>query len=53
MRAMFKKIKKWYEQGLWTKEMVAQAVEKGVITAEQYEEIVGEPHPNRTPLSEI
>lgn len=39
---MFKKIKKWYEQGLWTKPMVAQAVGKGVITPEQYEEIVGE-----------
>lgn len=39
---MFKKIKKWYEQGLWTKQMVAQAVSKGLITAEQYEEITGE-----------
>ena len=38
---MFKKIKKWYTQGLWTKEMVANAVEKGVITAEQYKEITG------------
>ena len=41
---MFKKIKKWYEQGVWTKMMVANAVVKGVITAEQYEEIVGEPY---------
>ena len=41
---MFEKIKKWYNQGLWTKEKVAQAVEKGVITAEQYEEITGEPY---------
>ena len=39
---MFKKIKKWYTQGLWTKEMVANAVTKGVITAAQYEEITGE-----------
>ena len=38
---MYKKIKRWYEQGLWTKEMVAQAVAKGVLTPEQYEEIVG------------
>ena len=29
---MYEKIKKWYEQGLWTAEMVKQAVEKGVIT---------------------
>jgi len=40
---MFNKIKRWYEQGLWTKHMVAQAVEKGVITPEQYTEITGEP----------
>ena len=43
---MFKKIKKWYEQGLWTKKMVHQAVEKGVLTAEQYEAIVGEEYSN-------
>ena len=41
---MFEKIKKWYTQGLWTAEMVANAVKKGVITEEQYEEIVGEPY---------
>lgn len=39
---MFKKIKKWYDQGFWTKQMVANAVTKGVLTPEQYEEIVGE-----------
>lgn len=36
------KIAKWYKQGLWTKEMVANAVEKKVITAADYEEITGE-----------
>ena len=41
---MFAKIKKWYEQGLWTKAMVANAVVKGKITAAQYEEITGEPY---------
>lgn len=41
---MFERIKKWYEQGLWTKAMVRNAVRKGKITAEQYEEIVGEPY---------
>ncbi|MBR6859855.1 MAG: XkdX family protein [Acidaminococcaceae bacterium] len=41
---MFEKIKKWYEEGLWTKAMVRNAVRKGKITAEQYEEIVGEPY---------
>lgn len=34
------KITKWYKQGLWTEEMVRQAVEKGVITEEDYLEIV-------------
>jgi len=39
---MFEIIKKNYERGLWTKQMVTLAVKKGVITAEQYEEITGE-----------
>lgn len=39
---MYKKIKKWYEQGLWTKAMVVNAVQKGVLTPEQYEDITGE-----------
>lgn len=38
---MFERIKKYYEKGLWTKEMVYQAVKKGLITEEQYIEIVG------------
>lgn len=29
---MYNKIKKWYEQSLWTEKMVKQAIEKGVIT---------------------
>lgn len=41
---MFGIIKRNYERGLWTKQMVAIAVKKGVITPEQYEEIVGEPY---------
>lgn len=39
---MFEKIKKWYKQGLWTAEMVWNAVEKAVITEKQYNEIVEE-----------
>ena len=39
---MFEKIKKWYNQGLWSKTMVANAVKKGVITADQYKIITGE-----------
>jgi len=36
------KIKRWYEYKLWTKTMVGNAVKKGVITADEYKEIVGE-----------
>ena len=39
---MFEKIKRFYDLGLWTKEQVGSAVEKGVITPEQYKEITGE-----------
>ena len=39
---MYEKIKKWHKQGLWTKEMVANAVKKDVITKEEYAEITGE-----------
>ena len=38
---MYEKIKKWYEQGLWAEEMVKQAVEKGVITQDEYDELIG------------
>ena len=36
MKAM---IMKWYKQGLWSLEQVKNAVEKGVITAEEFKEI--------------
>ena len=35
-------IKRNYDRGLWNKQMVALAVKKGVITREEYQEIVGE-----------
>ena len=35
-------IKHNYDRGLWNKQMVALAVKKGVITKEEYQEIVGE-----------
>ena len=38
----FEIIKRNYERKLWNKQMVAMAVTKGIITAEQYEEITGE-----------
>lgn len=39
---MAEKIQKWYEQGLWGAAQVAQAVEKGLLSAQQYEQIVGD-----------
>lgn len=39
---MKEKIAKWYKQRLWTKIMVKNAVKKGVLTAGDYTEIVGE-----------
>jgi phage uncharacterized protein, XkdX family len=39
-----KKVKKFYDEGLWSKSRVHDAVEKGKITEAEYEEIVGEPY---------
>lgn len=39
---MKEKIKKWYEQGLWTIAMVRNAVTKCKLTAAEYTEITGE-----------
>ena len=44
MSSKFEKVKEYYDKGLWTKEMVANAVVKEWITAEEYEIIVGEPY---------
>ena len=38
----YEKIKTYYDEGRWTKAMVRKAVEKGIITPEQYETIVHE-----------
>ena len=38
----FKIIKRNYDRCLWSKTMVRMAVRKGIITKEQYKEIVGE-----------
>lgn len=40
----FEKVKSYYDSGLWTKEMVKNAVVKRWITAAEYEEITGEPY---------
>lgn len=39
---MYEKIKKWYSQGLWDEAMVRHALDKGVITEDEYKSIVGE-----------
>ncbi|RNC97838.1 XkdX family protein [Lysinibacillus halotolerans] len=40
----FNKIRYFYVAKLWTKEQVADAVTAGVITAEQYYQIVKKPY---------
>lgn len=42
---MFEKVKKYYPKH-WKKAAVAVAVARGWITAEEYEEITGEPYGN-------
>ena len=39
---MKEKIARWYKQGLWSVNMVRNAVEKGVITEVDFYEITGE-----------
>lgn len=39
---MKEKIARWYKQGLWTAEMVKDAVDRGILTEDDYKEIVGE-----------
>jgi uncharacterized XkdX family phage protein len=36
------KIKKYFDAGFWTKDMVKVAVAKGKITAQDYQDITGE-----------
>lgn len=38
----FNKIKAWYDDGFWNKEMVRNAVIKSKITPGEYSEITGE-----------
>lgn len=38
----FDRIKQYYDDGLWSAEMVHNAVKKGKITPEEYELITGE-----------
>ena len=38
----FEKVKKYYENGYWTLEMIRNAVIKNWITVEQFKEITGQ-----------
>ena len=38
---MYEKIKKWYKQGLWKDQQVCHAVEKGLLTKQEYQDITG------------
>lgn len=42
MSAKYEKVKKYYDKGLWTIEMVRNAVVKEWITEEEFKEITGE-----------
>ena len=39
---MKNKIAKWYKQGLWTADMVQNAVTKGILTEEKATEILAQ-----------
>lgn len=38
---MKEKIKKWYNMGLWSADMVQDAVNKGILTSNEANEILG------------
>lgn len=38
---MFERIRLFYSKGLWSAAMVRQAMDKGLLTDEQYRQIVG------------
>lgn len=42
MSKMFKRIKKWFEDGVWDRGMVLNAVTKGKLTEAEALEILGE-----------
>ena len=44
MRPKFERVRRYYDEGLWNKTMVRNAVVKGWITAEEDEIITGEPY---------
>lgn len=43
--AKFELVKGYYDDGIWKKKAVRNAVVKGWITGDEYEEITGEAYP--------
>ena len=41
MSKMYEKIKEYYNTGLWSEERVRNMVIKGIITEEEYKDIIG------------
>ena len=41
MSKMYNKIKSYYDSGLWNENRVKNMVAKGVITKEEYKDIIG------------
>lgn len=41
MSKMYEKIKKYYDTGLWSEQRVYNVMLKGIITGDEYKEIVG------------
>lgn len=41
MSPVYKMAKKYYDEGLWPQERLLALVEKGKLTEEEYDEIVG------------
>lgn len=44
MSRIYKMAKKYYDKGLWTEADLRRLVAAGQLTAEEYEEITGEPY---------
>lgn len=44
MSRFAEKVKAWYDAGVWTLEMVRNAVVKNKITVQEFAEITGEPY---------
>ena len=44
--AKYEKVKTYYDRGAWNETAVRNAVIKGWITAEEFEEITGKPYEN-------